>query len=66
MVYYLLILDLWIKRYEFTKIGVKSDSNFYLNFCLNQGRPRGSSSLEGTGSAGSVTWDARSNEIWMI
>jgi hypothetical protein len=56
MIYYLQFLDLGNKRYEFTKIGEKSDSNFYLNFYLNQGRPRGSSSLEGTGLAGSISW----------
>jgi hypothetical protein len=27
-------LDSWIKRYEFLKFGLKSDSNFYLNSIL--------------------------------
>jgi hypothetical protein len=31
MVYYLLILGLWIKRYEFCKIGLNSDLKTYLN-----------------------------------
>jgi hypothetical protein len=37
MVYYLLFFELQTKRYELSKFGLNSDSNFYLNFVLNRG-----------------------------
>jgi hypothetical protein len=57
-------LDLQIKRYDFCKIGLNSDSDFYLKICLNTGRPRGCFLLEDTGSGGSPSWSVRSKEDW--
>jgi hypothetical protein len=41
MVYYLLIFELQIKRYDLPKFQLKSDSKSYLNSVLNQESPRG-------------------------
>jgi hypothetical protein len=53
MIYYLQFLDSWIKSYEFLKIWIKSDSNFYLKLCLNRKPTRGVILLDDTISDGS-------------
>jgi hypothetical protein len=65
MVYYLLFLDAGIKRYDFCKIGLNSDSDFDLKICLNTGRPRGCFLLEDTGLGGLAFWSVGSYGIWM-
>jgi hypothetical protein len=65
MVYYLLFLDAGIKRYDFCKIGLNSDSDFYLKICLDLGRPRGRFLLVCTGSTGSRIEAVRSYADWM-
>jgi hypothetical protein len=56
MVYHLLFLGLWIKRYEFLKFGLNSDLKICFNSSLYQNRPRGEFLLAGTDSFGSLRW----------
>jgi hypothetical protein len=62
MVYYLLFFELQIKSYEFPKIQLKSDLNFYFEFCFNQKSPRVCFLLVRNGSVGSVMRAAGSYE----
>jgi hypothetical protein len=54
MIYYLQFLDSCIKSYEFLKIWIKSDSNFYLKLYLNRKPTHGMILLDDTILDGSV------------
>jgi hypothetical protein len=57
-------LDQQIKRYDFSKFWLKSDSKFYFDSSLNWRLTRGAFSLADAGSIGSAIWNVGSKEVW--
>jgi hypothetical protein len=64
-VYYLLFLDLQIKRYDFLKIWIKSGFKLLFEFRFNQKRTRVGLILADTDSFGSPPWSVGSDGIRM-